>query len=135
MGLPNCHCFSQLFVPQEDRLAHVSFPLYLLIQNIHAACTRFQDGVAYQEAVQYAMNNTDPSETLIISTADHGHAVAYNGYCGRGSPVTGLCMEIDPSATMHTGVPNFASDGSTFTVLSVGNGPGSILYEGNEEVG
>lgn len=95
---------------------------------------RFQDGIAYQEAVQYAMNNTDPSETLIISTADHGHAIAYNGYCGRGSPVTGLCMEIDPAATMHTEVPNYASDGSTYTVVSVGNGPGSILYEGDEEV-
>lgn len=97
--------------------------------------TRFQDGVAYQEAVQYAMDNTDPSETLIISTSDHGHAIAYNGYCGRGSPVTGLCMGIDPSATMHASEPNYAADGSTYTVVSVGNGPGSILYEGDEEVG
>lgn len=97
--------------------------------------TRFQDGIAYQEAVQYAMDNTDPSETLIISTADHGHAIAYNGYCGRGSPVTGLCFEIDPTATMHASAPNYASDGSTYTVVSVGNGPGSILYEGDEEVG
>lgn len=97
--------------------------------------TSFQDGVAYQEAVQYAMNNTDPAETLIISTADHGHAIAYNGYCGRGSSVTGLCMEIDPSGTMHGSAPNYASDGSTYTVVSVGNGPGSILYEGDGEVG
>eukprot|EP00903_Cladosiphon_okamuranus_P010821 g10222.t1 len=98
--------------------------------NMHRT---FQDGIAYQDAVQYAMDNTDPSETLIISTADHGHAIAFNGYCGRGSPVTGLCMEIDPSATMHAGVPNYAADGSTYTVVSVGNGPGSILYEGDEE--
>ncbi|CAM9493358.1 unnamed protein product [Ectocarpus sp. 13 AM-2016] len=100
--------------------------------NMHRT---FQDGVAYQDAVQYAMDNTDPAETLIISTADHGHAIAYNGYCGRGSPVTGLCMEIDPTATMHMDVPNYASDGSTYTVVSVGNGPGSILYEDEEEVG
>ncbi|CAN0452693.1 unnamed protein product [Pylaiella littoralis] len=79
------------------------------------------------------MDNTDPADTLVISTADHGHAIAYNGYCGRGSPVTGLCMEIDPVTTMHSSTPNFASDGSTYTVLSVGNGPGSILYEGSEE--
>lgn len=72
------------------------------------------------------MDNTDPAETLIISTADHGHAVAFNGYCGRGSPVTGLCMKIDGEATMHTGVPNYADDGSTYTVVSVGNGPGSV---------
>lgn len=80
------------------------------------------------------MDNTDPAETLIISTADHGHAIAFNGYCGRGSPVTGLCMEIDPEGTMHAGVPNFASDGSTYTVVSVGNGPGSVFYEGYDEV-
>lgn len=99
---------------------------------VHTLKNRFQDGVAYQDAVQYAMDNTDPAETLIISTADHGHAIAYNGYCGRGSPVTGLCMEIDPTATMHAGVPNFAADGATYTVVSVGNGPGSILYQDEE---
>lgn len=84
--------------------------------------------MAYQEAIQYAMDNTDPAETLIISTADHGHAISYHGYCGRGSSVTGLCMEIDPSGTMHGPKPNIASDGNTYTVISVGNGPGSILY-------
>lgn len=89
---------------------------------------RFQDGVAYQEAVQYAMDNTDSKDTLIISTADHGHSVAYNGYCGRGSPVTGLCMAVDKTATEHTGVPNTAADGLPYTVISVGNGPGSVLY-------
>lgn len=73
------------------------------------------------------MDNTDPEETLIISTADHGHAIAYNGYCGRGSPVTGLCMKIDSTAIMHSGVPNYAEDGSTYTVISVGNGPGSVF--------
>lgn len=74
------------------------------------------------------MMNTDSSETLVISTADHGHAVAYNGYCGRGSNVTGLCMEINGEGTMHTGSPNLAADDRTYTVISIGNGGGSILY-------
>ena len=77
------------------------------------------------------MDNTDSGDTLIISTADHGHAIAYHGYCGRGSPVTGLCMTIDESGTEHTGVPNYAADGLPYTVISVGNGPGSILYVSN----
>ncbi|CAN0179791.1 unnamed protein product [Ascophyllum nodosum] len=93
--------------------------------NLHRT---FQDGIAYQEAVEYAMMNTDPEETLIISTADHGHAVTFNGYCGRGSPVTGLCYEIDPEGTMHLPTSNLAEDGATYTVLSIGNGGGSILY-------
>lgn len=92
------------------------------------ARNRFQDGIAYQEAVQYAMDNTDYRDTLIISTADHGHSVSYNGYCGRGSSVTGLCMAVDKTATEHTGVPNYAADGLPYTVISVGNGPGSVLY-------
>ena len=97
--------------------------------------TRFLDGIAYQEAVQYAMDNTNSGDTLIISTADHGHAIAYNGYCGRGSPVTGLCMTIDQSGTEHTGVPKYAADGLPYTVISVGNGPGSILYVSNSNQG
>lgn len=88
----------------------------------------FLDGIAYQEAVQYALDNTDPKETLIISTADHGHAIAFNGYCGRGSLVTGLYMEIDYAGEMHGPEPNLAADDNTYTVISVGNGPGSILY-------
>ncbi|CAM9215059.1 unnamed protein product, partial [Laminaria digitata] len=96
------------------------------VGNLHRT---FQDGVAYQEAVQYALDNTDSKDTLIISTADHGHSVTYNGYCGRGSPVTGLCMAVDKTATEHTGVPNTAADGLPYTVISVGNGPGSVLYD------
>lgn len=95
------------------------------------ARNRFQDGVAYQEAVQYAMDNTDSKDTLIVSTADHGHSIAFNGFCGRGSPVTGVCMEIDPLATEHTGVPNLASDGLPYTAVSAGNGLGSIFYVSN----
>ncbi|CAN0073775.1 unnamed protein product, partial [Discosporangium mesarthrocarpum] len=91
--------------------------------NLHRT---FVDGVAYQEAVKYAMEALG-DDTLIISTADHGHAIAYNGYCGRGSPVTGLCMEIDPAGEETTGVPLLASDKLPFTVISVGNGPGSLV--------
>lgn len=94
---------------------------------VSRARNRFHEGIAYQEAVQYAMDNTDSEDTLIISTADHGHSIAFNGYCGRGSPVSGL-MAVDPAATEHTGVPNYAVDGLPYTVISVGNGPGSIMY-------
>lgn len=90
------------------------------------------DGVAYQDAVEYAMENTDSTETLKISTADHGRTIAFNGHCGRGSPVTGLCYTIDVEGEMYAPEPNYATNGSTYTVISVGNGPGSILYEGAE---
>ena len=103
---------------------HASCPTFVLFDDRN----RFLDGIAYQEAVQYAMDNTDSTDTLIISTADHGHSISYNGYCGRGSSVTGLCMGVDKAATEHTGTPNYAADGLPYTVISVGNGPGSVLY-------
>jgi hypothetical protein len=94
--------------------------------NVHRTVT---DGVAFAEAVQTAMDMTDPAETLIIVTADHGHAIAFNGYCGRGTPITGLCMDIDPAGEEHTGEPVLADDGKPFSVVGYLNGAGSVMTE------
>ena len=94
--------------------------------NVHRTVT---DGVAFAEAVQTAMDMTDPAETLIIVTADHGHAIAFNGYCGRGTPITGLCMDIDPAGEEHTGEPVLANDGKPFSVVGYLNGAGSVMIE------
>jgi alkaline phosphatase len=94
--------------------------------NVHRTVT---DGVAFAEAVQTAMDMTDPAETLIIVTADHGHAIAFNGYCGRGTPITGLCMDVDPAGEEHTGEPVLADDGKPFSVVGFLNGAGSVMIE------
>lgn len=90
-----------------------------------------RDGVAFSDAVQYVLDNTNPDDTLVIVTADHDHALAFNGYCGRGSPIDGLCMEIDPNGVTNTGTPSLAADGKPYTVASFANGSGSILTEEN----
>jgi alkaline phosphatase len=72
---------------------------------------------------------TDDADTLIIVTADHEHAIAFNGYCGRGSPINGLCMGISKDQVAHTGEPLTADDGKPYTVVGYLNGPGAVLIE------
>ncbi len=85
------------------------------------------DGAAFDDAVARAVAMTNPDETLIIVTADHGHAMAFNGYCGRGSPILGLCMKIDPKGEKHRDKPNLAADNKPYTAIGYLNGPGSIV--------
>ena len=92
--------------------------------NLHRVVT---DGVAFAEAVAKARELTDPTETLIVVTADHEHAIAFGGYCGRGTPITGLCYGIDPAGTAHTDEPELAEDGRPYTVVGYLNGPGSVI--------
>ena len=94
--------------------------------NLHRVLT---DGVAFAEAVQMAIDMTDDSDTLIIVTADHEHAIAMNGYCGRGSDITGLCMGVNDNGVEHTGEAELAADGKPYTVVGYLNGAGSVLIE------
>ncbi|PIE06506.1 MAG: hypothetical protein CSA74_12135 [Rhodobacterales bacterium] len=87
------------------------------------------DGKAFADAVAMADALTDDADTLIIVTADHEHAIAFNGYCGRGSSILGLCMGIDGAGTAHNGKPILAQDGKPFTVLGYLNGAGSVIRE------
>lgn len=90
------------------------------------------DGVAFADAVAKAIELTKEEDTLLIVTADHEHAIAFNGYCGRGNPITGICMDIDGKGTKHTDKPILGKDGKPFTVLGYLNGSSSILDESKE---
>lgn len=92
--------------------------------NLHRSPS---DGVAYAEAVAMADQLTHDQDTLIIVTADHEHAIAFNGYCDRGTPITGLCMSIAKGRVEHTNEPRLAADGKPYTVVGYLNGPGSVL--------
>ncbi|SFI23186.1 alkaline phosphatase [Albimonas pacifica] len=92
--------------------------------NLHRTLT---DGVAFAQAVALADELTDDADTLIIVTADHEHAIAFNGYCGRGTPITGLCHDVANEGVKHSDELVAADDGKPYPVVGYLNGPGSVL--------
>jgi len=82
--------------------------------NAYRALT---DTLAMADAVQVAMEMTDPTETLILVTADHSHTLTISGYPRRGNPILGL---------VESPIGGRARDaaGRPYTTLGYANGPG-----------
>jgi alkaline phosphatase len=79
--------------------------------------------VEFSRAVAVAREKTDPRETLIIVTADHGQPLILGGYCTRGNPILGLVHHNDQEGNPK---PTPAQDlhGRPYTALLYGLGPG-----------
>jgi len=80
-----------------------------------------EDTLAMDKAIDTAlafMEKVDPglANTLIVVTADHDHAIAFNGYGKIGSPILGKVVDY------QTGALALASDGKPYTTLVFGNG-------------
>merc|ERR1711915_546792 len=67
-----------------------------------------------------ALELTDVEDTLIVVTADHAHAMSFNGYPKRGSDIVGLA--------------SIADDGLPLTTLMYNNGPGFNYTTDGDEV-
>lgn len=87
-----------------------------------------EEAVEFARAVQYAVDNTDPAETLIMVTADHSHVFTIAGYPQRGNDILGLV--VPPKGNGEDGgdgtSPLVAADGKPYTTLGYANGPGGI---------
>ncbi len=89
--------------------------------HANSAYRALTETLEFSDAVALAHQQTDPSETLIVVTADHGHPLTLAGYVRRGNPILGHAQENTP-----TGGTQVAKDGSgrPFTSLNYTLGPG-----------
>ncbi|WP_284124111.1 alkaline phosphatase [Parerythrobacter aestuarii] len=86
-----------------------------------------EDGLEFARAIQWALDNTDPEETLILVTADHSHVFTIAGYPKRGNPILGLV--VAPEGEGEDDGPMLAEDGKPYTTLGYANGPGAVSGE------
>jgi len=90
--------------------------------NAYRALT---DAIAFDDAIRYGMEHTNPEETLIIVTADHSHTLTLSGYAQRGNPILGLVRV--PQDDGKPGTKNSRDLlGKPFTSLLYANGPGHV---------
>jgi alkaline phosphatase len=90
-----------------------------------------EEVVEFARAVQWAVDHTDPKETLILVTADHSHVFTIAGYPRRGNDILGLV--VAPAGRGEDGgdgkSPVLAADGKPYTTLGYANGPGAVKGE------
>jgi alkaline phosphatase len=90
------------------------------------------DNVEFAKAVQVALDLTNPEETLIIVSADHGHTMVLNGYAQRGNPILGLSRYVDDKGLPSDEI-SLAEDGKPYTTIMFMNGPGAADITGQPE--
>ncbi|MBO9492311.1 alkaline phosphatase [Endozoicomonas sp. G2_1] len=83
--------------------------------NAHGALT---DAIEFANAIQAAVDATNPEETLILVTADHSHVFTIAGYPKRGNPILGKVVAVGDTE------PSLADDGMPYTTLGYTNGRG-----------
>lgn len=94
-----------------------------------------EEAVEFARAVQYAVDHTDPRDTLIMVTADHSHVFTIAGYPVRGNDILGLVVpppgggDGDHAGALKEGDPTPALDGKPYTTLGYANGPGAVKGE------
>lgn len=85
-----------------------------------------EEAVEFANAIRYAIDHTDPDETLIMVTADHSHVFTIAGYPRRGNDILGLVV---PPMGGDGAEPTLAEDGKPYTTLGYANGPGAVSGE------
>jgi len=83
-----------------------------------SAYNALTDTIEFANAVQAAIDNTNPEETLILVTADHSHVFTIAGYPKRGNPILGKVVSVGETEA------SLATDGMPYTTVGYTNGLG-----------
>ena len=84
-----------------------------------------EETVELSRAVQYAIENTNPDDTLIMVTADHSHVFTIAGYPRRGNDILGIVVPPEGELA-NSEEPTLAEAKLPYTTLGYANGPGSV---------
>jgi alkaline phosphatase len=95
--------------------------------NAYRALT---ETIELSNAVRVALQRSEPAETLVVVTADHGLGMTIGGYPTRGNSILGLVAENDASGRPTRRAARDAL-GRAYTTLGYANGPG---YSGASEL-
>lgn len=95
--------------------------------NAYRALT---ETIEFDNAINYAVQNTDPRDTLIIVTADHSHTITLSGYAQRGNPILGLVKQPGDAGKLSDKISEDKTK-RPYTSLHYANGPG---YPGRSTV-
>ena len=88
--------------------------------NAYRALT---ETIEFSSAVRTALEATNPQQTLVVVTADHGHVFTMGGYPVRGNPILGTVVRnaLPGEPEQVTAVDAL---GLPYTTLGYHNGPG-----------
>ncbi|WP_077339291.1 alkaline phosphatase [Pseudocolwellia agarivorans] len=96
-----------------------------------SAYNALTDTIEFAKAIEEAVKNTNPEETLIIVTADHSHVFTIAGYPKRGNPILGKVVSVGQTE------PTKAADGMPYTTVGYTNGLGfrNLMTETDADAG
>lgn len=120
---------AQMTTKALDVLSRNSNGFFLMVEGgridhaLHGSNAKraLEDTLALDQAIEQTlayMQRKDPglANTLIVVTADHDHAMAFNGYTKINNPILGKVVDY------QSGQLAMAADGKPYTTLVFGNG-------------
>jgi len=109
-----------LLVVESGRIDHA--------HHMNNAYRALDETIELAKAVEVALQQTNPSQTLIVVTADHSHGLTFAGKAPRGNPVLGKAARLEKPGRELEIVRDVL--GNPYAVLSYANGPGAAHKDG-----